>query len=875
MNLFKTICTRFRSLWQRPMVKREIDEELQFHIEARRVENIAAGMPPEEAAREARRGFGNFQSVREECRDVRGASFGEATWQDVRFGLRMLRKNPGFAAISTVILALGVAGNIVIFSVYSGFYLRPLPLPDSSRVVDLDETAPRWNLEYTGLAYPDFCSWRELNRSFEAMGAWVNRTCNLSFEGRLERVTGMAVTHDMASVLGIRPILGRPITAEEDRPGGAKVVLLGHGFWKRQFGGRGDAVGKTLKLDNEPFTIIGVLPSDRNMLAEGEFWVPLAMDPNDRKCGWFLRGIGRLKEGAGIGLAQEDLRQIHRGLVDKRLAEGDTSPRLTPLSDRFFGDVRLLIQVMLGAVGVVLLIACGNVAALTLARGLARAREFALRQSLGATPRRLAWLIGVESLIMAVLGGVAGLSLGKWGLQVLLNSLAERPPSWVRFDMDWRVLFFAGGMALAAAFLGALPVVRLALHSSLHGHLQSSGQQSTMAGGGRRSLQALVVAELALTLILMVQAGLLVRTFRSLQKADTGFRVDHLLIYKISLPSAKYGSGEAWGAFFQEHLQRVRGLPGVVRASAANLPPLGGHNGTFYLMENAPPRRAGDPQPVVLSRVVYPGYFETMGISILAGRSFTEQDGRNEGSLAVVVDESFAKRSWPESTAIGKRIRTYDGAPWLTVIGVAGDVKHYGVDQVGHPGVYLPFAQSAQNQLSIVVRCDAPPTSLVPAIRALVRESDPELPVYGVVTMEKRLSQAMWTRRLTASLFSLFSGVALIMAIGGIYGVFSYVVSRRTQEIGVRLALGAQPRGVMWLVVRQGLGLAAIGISIGLLGALLSVPLMRSLVISVSPFDPLTFVGIALSLAAVSALACWLPARRAMRIQPMEALRCQ
>ncbi|HWI56868.1 MAG TPA: ABC transporter permease, partial [Bacillota bacterium] len=615
-----------RSLWQRGTVKREIDEELRFHLERRTAENIAAGMAPEEAAREARKRFGNLQGIREECRAVRSASFGEATAQDVRFGLRMLARHPGFAAITVLTLALGVAGNIVIFSVYNAFYLRPFPFAESSRLVDLDETAPRWNLQYTGLAYPDFCSWREQNRSFEGMAAWSHTAGNMSFEGSLERVRGARVTHDLATVLRIQPILGRHFSPDEDRPGGAKVVLLGNGFWKRQFGARADVLGKSLKLDHEPFTIIGVLPPDEGVLVEADFWVPLAMDANNRGQGWFLKGVGRLKNGIGLEQAQEDLRRVHLGLVEDRQAEGSTSPRLTRLSDRFFGTSRPLVQVMLGAVGVVLLIACGNVAALMLARGLARSRELALRQSLGATPWRLAKLIGTESLLLAGMGGLAGMLLGKYGLHLLLDSITERPPCWMVINTDWRVWLFAGAMVLVSALLGALPVLRSAWRLDLRDSLQSSAQQSTTAGGGRQSLQLLVVAEVALTFVMMIQAGLLVQTSRALQRVDPGFRADHVLAYQIALPSAKYASKEARTTFFQEHLERVRHLPGVESTSAANMTPLNGHSGTFYMIENAPPKRPDEPQPVVLQRAVCPGYFETLGVTLLSGRTFTEQD---------------------------------------------------------------------------------------------------------------------------------------------------------------------------------------------------------------------------------------------------------
>ena len=794
--------------------------------------------------------------------------------QDLRFAVRTLAKNRGLVAVAALTLALGVAGNIVIFSLFNAFYLRPFPFVEADRLVDIDATAPRWNLEYTGLAYPEFDGWREHNRSFDGMAAWTHRACNLSFEGAAERVEGSRVTHDLASVLRIQPVLGRSFTAEEDRPGAAKVVLLGNGFWKRRFAGRTDVIGQTLRLDHEPFTVIGVLPPDDSLLVEGDFWVPLGFDARAQQ-GWFLRGVGRLREGVTLGMAREDLRRVHQGMVASRQANENTSPRLTLLSDRFFGPARPVIRVLLGAVGVVLLIACGNVGAMMLARGLARSRELGLRLSLGATPWRLAQLIGIESLMLAVLGGLAGLALGRWGLHALLEHVQEAP-RWVSFEMDWRLWLVAGLMVGASALLGALPVIRCALKADLHGALQSSAQQSTPAGGGRRSLQVLVVAEVALTLMLMVEAGLLLQAFRAARRADPGYRPDHVLVCEIALPENQYNSKESRLAFYQGYLERVRGLPGVVSASAVSAPPLGGHWGNFFTVEGAPPLGPDEPDPVVLQRIALPGYFETMGISLVAGRSFTDQDGTSDGSLAVVVNETFAKRFWPDQNPVGRRIsHRYPKAPWMTVVGVARDVKHYGVDRPMIPGVYLPFVQDPRSQMSVVIRSSVAATSLVSAIRALARERDPDLAVFGVVTMEDRLAQSMWVRRLTASLFGIFAGVALVMALGGIYGVFSYVAGRRTQEIGVRLALGAQRREVLWLMLRQGLVLASLGVGLGLAGAVIVALVTRSLLHGINPLDPCTLGAVPLLLTAVALLACWVPARRAAKVDPMVALRSE
>ncbi|HYG34896.1 MAG TPA: FtsX-like permease family protein, partial [Clostridia bacterium] len=574
--------------------------------------------------------------------------------------------------------------------------------------------------------------------------------------------------------------------------------------------------------------------------------------------------------------ARADLKQLHAGLSQDKKVDENAFPRLTPLSERYFGATRPVLNVFLGAAGLVLLIACGNIGALMLARGMARSREIAVRLSLGATPWRIAQLIGVEALLMSALGGVLGICLGYWALRSTLVSFPTRIPAWVHFDFDWRMGLFAVLMVMAAACLGALPAIRQALKPSLQETLQSAPRQSTVTGSKRRSLNALVVGELAMTVILMVQAGLLVQAFRALQKADPGYRADHVLLYELSLLGAQYDTREKQTAFFEKHLEQVRSLPGVVSASAVSAPPLGSHWGGFFTIEGAPPKGPNEPDPVILQRFAFPGYFDTMGMKLLKGRGLNEQDGRNEGSLAVVVNELFAEQMWPSQDPIGKRIR-YRGPndPWITVVGVVQDVKHYGADRPMIPGVYLPYAQMPLQNMTLVVRSSVPPTSLVPTVRTVLRQADSELPMINVATMQERLTNSMWIRRLCSTIIGVFAGVAMIMAIGGIGGVFSYMVSRRTHELGIRLALGAQERDVLWLVLRQGMSLVVVGIGLGLIGALCTAPLLRSVLFGVSPVDPLTLLGISLLVTAVAMVACWLPARRAMTVEPMAALRSE
>jgi predicted permease len=794
-------------------------------------------------------------------------------WHDVRYSLRMLGRNRAIAVIAVVTLALGMAGNTVIFSFFNAFFLRPLPFYQPDRLVDLDETAPRWNLEYTGLAYPDFHAWREQNRSFEGMAAWTTGSLNLSFEGTAQRVRGAWVTYDLPSVLGIRMVLGRPFMPEEDRPGAEKVVVLSQGLWQRLFGGQ-DVLGKVLRLDRESYTIVGVLAGDRALFDNEDLWVPLCGNPDDLTRGWYLRGVGRLKSGVTMAMASQDLLRVHRTRVADHQANENTAPRLTTITERLFGDTRPVLTILMGAVVVVLLIACGNVAALMLARGLARGRELGIRLSLGATAGRVSRLILTESLLISCMAGGLGLVLGHWGLHALLDSLADKPPQWVSFRFDFRIGLWVLLMILVTAGFGALPTCRAVLNGGLARALASSGRQSTVAPARRRGLHALVVGEVALTLVLLIQAGLLVQAFHAVQKLDPGYRPDHVLVCQITLPEAQYQTPEAWDAFYRSTLDGIRALPGVVSASAVTAPPLGGHWGNFFTIENAPAKRPDEQDPVVLQRVAFPDYFETMGIPLVAGRTFNDQDGRTEGSRAAIVNETFARRFWPHEDPVGKRMRHRgDKTPWMTVVGVARDVKHYGQDRPMIPGVYLPYPQVPRSGLALVVRTAAEPLNLVSGVRQLVRRIDPELPIFDVAAMSDQLQRSLWLRRLYSSLIGAFAFVALVMAVGGMYGVFSYVVSGRTRELGVRLALGATGGSVLWLVLRQGLILAALGIGLGLAGTVIAVPLMKRLLLGIHGMDLLICGLLPVVLTAVALLACYVPARRAARIDPMAVLR--
>ena len=793
---------------------------------------------------------------------------------DVKFAIRDFIKQPGWNLMIVGMLALGIAGTTGIFSIFYGLFLRPLPFAQPERLVYLDEVAPKWNLEFVGIAYPDFHEWRQSNRSFDGMAVWAERSFNLSAPSGVERIEGARVTHDLLSTLGLRPVLGRGFLAEEDKPGAQKVVMLGYGLWQRLFGGRRDVLGQPVRLDTEVYSVVGVLPPEAAFPGRSELWVPLSASVNERQ-GWYLGGVGRLKDGVAIPRALEDLTRIHRGMIPVRDVNSITSPKMLPFRDRFVGDLRLIGRILLGAVGVVLLIACVNTAGLMLARGAARSREMGIRSALGASRGRIVRQLLAESLLLAALAGLAGTALGYAGVKALVGLMPDQMPRWVMFSLDSRVLLFCIAVTCGSALLFGLWPARDASRVDVQGALQESTTRSSATVGRRRTLSALVTGEIALAVMLLVAAGLLVQAFLKLQKIDPGFRVENVLTYRVSLPDAQYAKPEQRANFFKELLRRHRSQPGVTMAGATSLIPLRGHSGNFYEVENAQPLAKDQQNPVVLVRIATPGYFEAMGIGLRAGRFLEEGDGRVDGKQVIIINETFARRYWTDpSQAIGKRIK-HPGKdnPWMTVVGVTRDIKHYGLDREMRPGVYVPFDTRPINSMVVVLRSSIDPASLTSAAREILRSVDPDLPMFQVSTMANRLRESVWLRRTYSSLLAAFAVVALILAIGGIYGVISYIVSQRTREIGIRMALGAQQGQVVRQVLGHGMKLTAAGVIIGLAGAFWTARLLQTLLLGISPRDPVIYAGVALLLAGIAAAANLAPARRAARIDPMTALR--
>jgi predicted permease len=808
-------------------------------------------------------------------------------WQDIRHGLRILMRQPGQSLMIAGILAVGIAGTTAVFSLFNGVFLRPLPLPDQKRVMHLDEIDPATGNEH-GVPYYRYSAWRRYNESFETMAFSSQWVANISHGGRAEHVGMRNVTHEFFDLFGIRPILGRSFTAEEDRPGGPKVVLLSEGLWKRMFDGDPGILGRSVTVDDDPaYTVVGILP-DATFPDRKDLWCPLRADPEKDDGGLGPMAAGRLRKGVTTGQARDDLTRIQKGWAeqhpDKRLTR---LPNVIPMRElclRVAGQFRFALFVTLGVVALVLVIACFNVASTMLARGTHQSRELAVRATLGATRGRIVQQVLAESLVLSVVGCVPGVLLGSYALQILLRLLGGLIPPWMEFPLDARwVLFCLAVVAATTVLSGLLPALhaaaplRVGFRPAPIGMLQALGTRTTGSRAKRRTLDAIIAAQVALAMTLLVGAGLVLRTYLKIQNTDPGFRTAGILTYHVPLSVGSYLDENKRHAFWERHIERVGALPGVVHAALVNNVPMTVPAIRKFEIEGE--NSVSDEQsPPVLVRRVTPNYFQTLGIPLLAGRGFTEEDNRRESERTVVVEKTFAERFWPGESPIDKRIRQQGTEDWIRVIGVVGDVKHLSLDQSAQLGVYLPRVTDAAFAMWGVVQTSGDPLSLVPAIRSAVRSVDPGVPVEEIQTMSERVRESMSGRRLALWMYGIPALVAAILAFAGIYGVTSFAVSQRTQEIGIRMALGARVPDVVRMVVRQGLRVALVGLAVGSLGAILLGRVLASMgfmLYDVGPADPVTLACVPLLLTAVSTLASYLPARKAARVDPMTALRCE
>jgi putative ABC transport system permease protein len=783
----------------------------------------------------------------------------------------MLLKRPGVTVIAVLTLSLAIGANTAIFSVVDAFLLRPLPFKDPDKIVVVYDTQP--TLDDAPSSFPEFEDWRRQSQALAEMVALYHMSLNLTGQQEPERVRGAFVSQDYFSLFGTSPLLGRSFSAEDHRPGASPAIVVSHWLWQSKFGGDPQLVGKSLTLNGTSYTVIGVMSASAPNLSgatKTAVWIPL--EPNVPWKGrgvHFLSVFARLKPGINLAGAQADMTLVARNL-DGEYHTGH-GIRLIPFKEQLVGKVRPSLLLLFGAVGFVLLIACANVANLMLARASARSKEFAIRTALGAGRLRLIRQVVTESLLLALLGGVMGTLLALWATDTMVNSWPAGVPRPERIGVDWRVLAFTAAATLLTGIIFGLAPALFATRAELNETLKESSGQTTHSARRNRVRHLLVISEISLATVLLLGTGLMLRSFWLLRAVDPGFRPDNVLTVQVSLPAAKYREGWQQAAFFREVLQRVETLPGVESAGAINNLPLGGGsmNGDF-LIEGRPPFPVGQ-EPVTEKYVVSSGYFQAMGIRLIKGRLITEQDTAESQSV-VVINEAMAQRLWQGEDPLGKRL-SWDEEHWLTVVGIVGDVSNKGLDAAPGFQSYVPLTQSPSSGMTLVVRADSDPQNLANAIRGEVLAIDREQPVSSVRLLDRVVAESVGERRLTTLLLGLFAGVALVLSGVGIYGVLSYSVMQRTREFGIRMALGAQTGDVLKMIIKQGLLLTLIGVGVGLLGAFALTRLITSLLFGVSASDPLTFAAVATVLSTVALLACYIPARRATRVDPLTALR--
>jgi putative ABC transport system permease protein len=800
-------------------------------------------------------------------------------FQDLRYGVRALLRNPGFAIIAVLTLALGIGVNTAIFSVVNALLLRPLPFPQPERLVWIEEVIP----VLTDRVVPGshFLDWQEHSRLLDGIAAYNPAELTLTGAGEPERLEGCRISASFLPLLGARLLVGRNFLSEEDRAGGERVAILSHRLWRRRFNADQAVVGRSVRLDDESYRVVGVLPPDFRFFAQSEIWLPMALD-HAKEHGpliHLLRVFARLKPGVTTEQATAELdtiRQAYLSEAHKKSPLFKGSLQITPLRDQLVGGTRRLLLILFGAVALILLIACANVANLTLARAVARQKELAIRAALGAGRFRLLRQLLVESLSLASAGGLCGLMLA-WGLTTLLVKLS--PPGafgeiaqLATIKIDGRALGFTLLVSLLGGVLSGLAPALQFSRPDLNASLKEGGQLGLWRR--QRTRQVLLVAEVALAVVLLIGAGLLIRSFANLLNVEPGFRAENLLTCRITLPYPRYESDARREQFQRQLLERVAALPGVERVGATSHLPLTDYTSGVWLQREGRPGDRSQGRPPTSLGLINADYFGALGIGLRAGRLFDERDTASAPRV-LILSESLARRLFPGEDPVGKRLNTgRENDPlWNEVVGVVGDVRQRGLDQEVEPMVYAPYLQNPPSRIMLAVRSAVAPSHLAGAVRAAVQSVDPDQAVYEMMTMEERLSDSMAARRFTLLLVGLFALLALALAGVGVYGVISYVVTGRTHEVGVRMALGAQTSDVLRMVVGQGMSLTLIGVALGLAAALALTRVMQNLLFNVSATDPATFAGIALLLAGVALIASYIPARRATKVDPLLALR--
>jgi len=823
-------------------------------------------------------------------------------WQDVRHGLRMLAKSPGFTTVAVLTLALGIGANTAIFSIVNAVLLRPLAYKDSPSLVNIWGKFEREGIPQNWISEPEYWDLLDHNESFSQIAAFrLGDSANLtSADARPVQVTAASATANLFPLLGVVPMLGRSFSAEEDQPGHSHVALVSYALWQSQFAGDPNIVSKSIRLDAEPYVVVGVLPKQFSLGRSQDLWIPLGLDranPSGRGS-HSLRVVARLKSGVDFAQASgaltrfaSDLRRAYPGNYGRGV-EKSFDMYMVPVKEQLVAKLRPALLVLLGAVAFVLLIACANVANLLLAHASSREQELAVRATLGAGRARLVRQLLTENLILALAGGLLGLELGYWGVHALRALVPANTPRMDEVRLDPRVLAFTFGVSLLTGlFFGLAPAWHVA-RIDLRETLNKAGRGASASGATRRLRAVLVVSELALAVLLLAGAGLLIRSFSRLLEVSPGFQTQHLLTMQLSLPDKVYPDGAPVQNFFSLLLARVNAVAGIQAAGAVSRMPLTDSysSGSVFFEDTSIPDiprlpELGDfPFMEIDQRAVTPGYFQAMQIPLVRGRLLNDADDAN-APLVAVVDANFAHRFWPHGDPIGQRV-AIDAMPdvkprtprWRTIVGVVGHVKHYALDVEGREQIYLPHAQPlfgtfAPREMTLAVRTSLDPASVTSAVRDQVFAMDKELPLYNIATMDQLISNSVAQSRLNLSLLVAFAVLALALAAVGVYGVMAYAVTQRTHEFGIRMALGARPADVLRQVFLEGSRLAALGLAIGLVAALALTRLMASLLFNVKPGDPLTLGVAAAVLTLVALAACYIPARRATRVDPMTALR--
>ncbi len=868
---------------RRKRMLEELDQDMRDHIEKETEDNIERGMSAEEARRAAIRKFGNMTRLKEETREVWTFIWLEQLLQDTRLGLRRLRKSPGFTVIAILTLALGIGASTSIFSVVNAVLLAHLPYKNPSRLSMIWGTNASRGVDKSPVSPGDYFEWKQKNTVFQDIAASRDDQVTLTGVGNPQLLVGYDFAANYFSILGVSPELGRTFSAEEDRPGGPKVAVLSDKLWRGTFLADPGIVGKAITLDGEPYTVIGVMPRSFDYPPSVRIWMPIAL-PGSSAGDYqhhYVRVMGRLKPGVAVEQAQAQMTALALQIDgEHHTTDAGNGVNITPLREQLVGDIQTPLFVLMGAVGFVLLIACANVASLLLARATTRHKEIAACAALGASRGRLLRQFLTESLMLSLAGGVLGIALALWCTNFLVsifpNNIANLSiPRVEHIPINVPVLLFALAAAVLTGLLfGVAPAMQSASANAAE-VLKESSRGSTPGSRSARLRSVLVVAEIALSLVLLAGAGLLIESFERIARGNLGFQPDHVLGVEVFLPSNRYPESQPdkQRAFVADVLRRMKSLPGVQSVGAVSTLPLTGFWGeTDFLVEGRPLPKSGE-TPTADNRFVTPGYFSTMRVPLLGGRDFTDAD-HDGGRKVMIVDETLA-RQYLGGNPVGKRLNlgTPEKAEWWEVIGEVGNVKAFGLEQPGLLTLYRPYAQRPLVLVAFTIRTAGDPSGLLKSAQQAVWDVDKDQPIFQALPMSTLAAQSVALRRVSTLLLAAFAALALVLAAVGIYGVMAYSVAWRTHEIGTRMALGAQQKDVLRLVLGQGARLTIAGVIIGVIAALVLTRFMASILFGISSSDPLTFAGVAILLSFIALAACYFPARRAMHIDPMVALR--